>query len=209
MRPDVIERWVRRTGAAGALLAFTAIYSGVYRGLRHARGEMVGGENALARAFAKGSVPLYLAAGALGFGSLYLLWRPIRGGLSAPIRLAALILGSLLYFPGLALMVWGRAAMGEMHNVSTSVAVQLYADHRLVTSGPFAWMRHPMYLGGILAELGALLLYRTWATLLMAANIPVLIRRARIEEVALAARFGEQWEEYQRQVPMWVPRILR
>ncbi len=209
MQLDIVEKWVRRAAAAGALLAFIAIYSGVFRGLRHARGQMVGGENTLARAFARGSVPLYLAAGALGFGSVYLLWRPIRDGLSAPIRLVALILGSLLYFPGLALMVWGRLAMGEMHNVSTSVAVQLYADHRLVTSGPLAWMRHPMYVGGILAELGALLLYRTWATLLMATNIPVLIRRARIEEVALATRFGEQWEEYRRRVPMWVPRTLR
>jgi protein-S-isoprenylcysteine O-methyltransferase Ste14 len=154
-----------------------------------------------------GSWSVYLPASVLGFGLLYWLWRPIRLTLSAPVRATALILGTLLYFPGLALMLWGRWALGEMYNVSTSLGAQLYAGHRLVTSGPYAWVRHPMYVGGILAELGMLLIYRTWTTLPIVLNIPVLIRRARREEEALAAEFGEQWTAYTERVPAWIPRI--
>jgi len=36
-----------------------------------------------------------------------------------------------------------------------------------------------------------------------------LVLRARREEQALADEFGEQWEEYCRRVPGWIPRILR
>ena len=143
----------------------------------------------------------------LGLGALYLMWRPIRVGLSAPARLAALVAGSLLYFPGLAIMLWGRLTLGRMHNVSTSRAVQLFADHELVTSGPFAHVRHPMYVGGIMAELGALLLYRTWTTLLIALDIPNLVMRSRREEEALAAEFGEAWTDYAARVPGWLPKL--
>ncbi|MCZ7572055.1 MAG: isoprenylcysteine carboxylmethyltransferase family protein [Ardenticatenaceae bacterium] len=207
---DRVERWVRRAGALGVLIFIGAMAVGLWRGFRHPKGRTTGPVPAFVRAFSGGSLAFYLPASALGFGLMYLLWRPLRLTLSTSARAGALILGALLYFPGLALMLWGRLALGEMYNVSTSVGVQLYADHRLVTCGPFTLMRHPMYVGGQLAELGALLIYRTWATLLIAAlNIPVLWLRARREEQALAAEFGEQWVAYSQRVPAWISRLSR
>lgn len=204
---DSAEKWVRRAGALGTLIASIAVYTGLWRGLRHAKGRVSGPAPAVARVLTAGSKPLWVAvtAGALGF--LYALWRPIPARLSTPVRAAATIVGALLYLPGLAIMVWGRTTMGDMHNVSSSFAVQLYADHRLVTAGPFAFVRHPMYVGGIMAELGALLLYRTWTTLLVAFNVPSLLMRAGREEQALADEFGDQWTEYAKRVPRWVPRL--
>jgi len=209
MRIETVERSIHRLGGWAALAASVAVYSGLLRGMRHPRGRIVGTTPAVVKAFTRGSPAVFipLTVGSLGF--LYALWRPLTPGLSGAPRLAATIAGAMLYFPGLALMVWGRVNMGEMHNVSTTVAVELYADHRLVTSGPFAWVRHPMYVGGILAELGALLLYRTWTALLIAFNVPILMLRARLEEQALAAEFGEQWADYQSRVPMWIPRFGR
>lgn len=207
---DRLERWVRWAGAVGALLFVGAMTVGLWRGFRHPKGRTIGPMPAFVQASSRGSPAFYLPATLLGFGLMYLLWRPIRLALSPAARAVALILGALLYFPGLGLMLWGRLALGEMYNVSTTVGVQLYADHRLVTSGPYSLMRHPMYVGGQLAELGALLIYRTWATLLVAAiNIPVLWLRARREEQALASEFGEEWEEYSRRVPAWIPHIAR
>jgi protein-S-isoprenylcysteine O-methyltransferase Ste14 len=140
---------------------------------------------------------------------LRLLWRPIRPSLPERVRLFCLALGSLLYFPGVGLMLWGRITLGKMHNVSSAAGAQLYANHRLITAGPFGLIRHPMYVGGIMAEAGGLLLYRTWATALITLNALSLPLRARREEELLAARFGTEWEEYTRDVPAWIPRIGR
>jgi protein-S-isoprenylcysteine O-methyltransferase Ste14 len=117
-----------------------------------------------------------------------------------------LALGSLLFFPGLAFTLWGRLALGKNYFVSTGFGAQLFADHQLVTRGPYAIVRHPMYTGIFLAALGSLLIYCTWTTLLFACFSPALAVRARREETALAAEFGEQWADYCRRVPPFFPR---
>jgi protein-S-isoprenylcysteine O-methyltransferase Ste14 len=129
--------------------------------------------------------------------------------LSPPLHALALAVGALLYFPGLGLALWGRSALGAMYNVSMSVGVQLHAGHRLITSGPYALVRHPMYLGIILAAWGGLLLYCTWACVFAAVVFLGLAVRARREEQALAAEFGAEWGAYCRRVPGWLPRLRR
>ncbi|MEK7325043.1 MAG: isoprenylcysteine carboxylmethyltransferase family protein, partial [Chloroflexota bacterium] len=86
---------------------------------------------------------------------------------------------------------------------------QLYADQRLIVRGPFAIVRHPMYLGVLIAALGAIPIYQTWTSVFVALNFLGLIFRARREEQTLAAEFGEQWEAYCRSVPAWIPRLRR
>lgn len=120
-----------------------------------------------------------------------------------------LALGSLVYFPGMASALWARLVLGENYFVSTGLGAQLFAGHRLVTSGPFAIVRHPMYAGIILASFGSLLIYFTWTTLLFACFGPMLYLRAYLEEAALAAAFGEQWQAYCKLVPAFVPRLRR
>lgn len=203
MTLDRLEGWARWAGAVGALVFVGLVYAGVWGGSSRAIGRVSGRPPA-----GLWSVWFYGPASVLGLWLLRLLWRPLPLRLWRAARAGALVLGSLLYFPGLGLMTWGRLALGEMYNVSSSLGVRLYAEHRLVTSGPFALVRHPMYVGGTLAELGALLLYRTWATLLIAVlNPPILAVRARREEEALAAEFGQQWTAYCRRVPACIPRL--
>jgi protein-S-isoprenylcysteine O-methyltransferase Ste14 len=145
----------------------------------------------------------YLPLSAVGFRLLTWLWRPLPVELSARQRAVALLLGSLLYFPGLLLMLWGRLTLGQMYDVSSGFGARLFADHRLVTSGPYALVRHPMYVGGQLAEVCSFMLWRNWATLLIMLNAPALFLRARREEEALAAEFGAEWDTYCRHVPAW------
>ena len=102
-------------------------------------------------------------------------------------------------------MLWARFTMGESHNISSVAGVELFADHRLVTTGPFAVVRHPMYLGFAVAAVGSLALYRTWAIAFVAVHGLIFIFRARREEQALAARFGDDWADYCRRVPAIVP----
>jgi protein-S-isoprenylcysteine O-methyltransferase Ste14 len=180
-----------------------AALAGIARGLRRPRGRTTGLAGEVLR------LPAYLLIAVLFFGTGFLLWRPLPLTLSTLARVVALVLGALLCFPGLALYLWARLTLGAMYNVSSSMGAQLYADHRLVTHGPFAMVRHPMYLGIILASVGGLLIYRTWALVFTTAAFMGLVLRARREEEALAAEFGEQWEAYCRRVPAWTPRILR
>jgi protein-S-isoprenylcysteine O-methyltransferase Ste14 len=198
-----VEWWVRGVGTVSALVCLFAALAGMGRGLRRPRGRTTG----LARKVLR--LPAYLLISVLFFGPCFLLWRPLPLAFSAPVRVLALALGALLLFPGLALVLWGRFTLGEMYNVSSSMGAQLYADHRLITHGPFAFVRHPMYLGIILASVGGLLIYRTWTLLFTTVTFLGLVLRARREEQALAAEFGEQWEEYCRRVPGWIPCILR
>jgi protein-S-isoprenylcysteine O-methyltransferase Ste14 len=96
-----------------------------------------------------------------------------------------------------------------MYFVSTSFGAQFFADHRLVTCGPFAIVRHPMYICLIAAALGGLFLYHTWTTLAFAVFAPFVYLRSRREELPLATEFGEGWQAYCQRVPAFLPRLLR
>jgi len=80
----------------------------------------------------------------------------------------------------------------------------------LATSGPYAWMRHPQYLGFLLVMVGFLLQWPTLPTLVM---FPVLAfvyaRLARREEREVAAAFGPQWDAYAARTPRLWPRRPR
>jgi len=201
MSLEAAERTVRWAGALAVTLALACILWGIARALRRPRGRATGLAHRTAR------LPFYLLAAVLFFTPCILLWQPLPLKLSAPARTVVLALGALLLFPGLALSLWGRITLGEMYHVSSSTGVQLHADHRLVTHGPFAAVRHPMYLGLIVAATGGLLIYRTWTLVFLVLAFLGLSSRARREDEALAAEFGEEWEAYRRRVPGWIPRI--
>jgi protein-S-isoprenylcysteine O-methyltransferase Ste14 len=149
----------------------------------------------------------YLASSALFFGICYFGWISLPRTFSPTGRVWMLVLGSLLYFPGMSFVLWGRLALGRNYFVSTGFGAQLFASHQLITSGPFAIVRHPMYTGLFLAALGSLLIYPTWTTLLFACFAPLLSVRACREEQALAAEFGEEWQAYCKRVPAFIPRL--
>jgi len=199
-----METWIKPLGGIAALTALLFAFSGIWGGLRRPTGHVYGRAPGLLR-----STAFYILASLVFFIPCILLWRPLPVTLSPQLQTLALVIGSLLYFPGLGLYVWGRLALGRMYFVSTSFGAQLYADHQLVTRGPFALVRHPMYLGLISAALGSLLLYQTWTALAYALFAPFVLLRARREELALAAEFGEQWREYCRRVPAFFPRFGR
>jgi protein-S-isoprenylcysteine O-methyltransferase Ste14 len=95
-----------------------------------------------------------------------------------------------------------------MWGLSTSRNVKLLDDHQLVQSGPFAFVRHPMYFGWWVAMFGLLLLYPTWVVLLLlVSSLIAFFGRARREEVALAERFGEAWKEYKKRTRFLIPFI--
>ena len=80
-------------------------------------------------------------------------------------------------------------------------------EGRLATSGPYAWVRHPQYLGFMAIMVGFLLQWPTIPTLIM---FPILVyvywRLARTEEGEVAARYPDQWPLYAAHVQRLRPR---
>jgi protein-S-isoprenylcysteine O-methyltransferase Ste14 len=146
---------------------------------------------------------LLVTAGFVTLGVV--LWKPLPVAPLDPWPLVLTLTGALLYFPALTLYGWGLATLGAQFGVSGLLGAGLYEDHKLVTHGPFAFMRHPMYFGVLLAAAGALLIFHTWAMVLFAPMSLVVLGRARREESLLARHFGDEWAEYAKRVPMWLP----
>lgn len=193
------ERIARRFGAATTIGAAVLALPGVVRSAG-AGGRSVGRPE---RVFG----PLRLASIAVGwFGLAVVLWRPLPWRPSGIVRAALAPTGLVLLVTGMAAAVAGRLALGTMYRPSSTVGLRLAPQARLVTDGPYAVIRHPMYVGLMLASVGGLLLYRTWTALWLVVQLPVLVVRAAREEEALAAEFGAAWEAYRDRVPGWLPR---
>jgi protein-S-isoprenylcysteine O-methyltransferase Ste14 len=88
-----------------------------------------------------------------------------------------------------------------------SLTARLVEGHKLATTGPYAFVRHPIYSGmlGMLVATG--LAFSYWGALLAALVIffAGTIIRVRSEEKLLREAFGEQFENYAQHIPAIVP----
>ena len=91
---------------------------------------------------------------------------------------------------------------------SWGILYEAQRRHELAASGPYAYVRHPQYVGFILIMLGFLL---QWPTLVTLAMFPILVymyaRLARREEQEVAARLGDEYERYAKRTPAFYPRL--
>lgn len=115
--------------------------------------------------------------------------------------------GVLLFAAGFFLRRWLIRTLGSYWSVS----IEIREDHPLITSGPFAFCRHPNYLAILLEVTGYCLVYRAWITLLF--TLPayglVLLWRIRLEEREMILHFGEAYENYRKSTPVLIPCIRR
>jgi protein-S-isoprenylcysteine O-methyltransferase Ste14 len=110
--------------------------------------------------------------------------------------------GVLLFNLGLGWVVWAFLTLGKQH--SGEVTVQ--SEHQLITSGPYRWLRHPMYLGLILFPMGIGLVFRSWPGALLPLLLAGLfIWRIGDEEALMQQEFGEQWERYCQRTWRFIP----
>lgn len=77
----------------------------------------------------------------------------------------------------------------------------------LVTSGPYAWTRNPMYLGHLIFLAGLAVLLSGPAWLVLAAHVLWFERRVREDEARLASLFGQPYRDYQQRVKRWIPAV--
>jgi protein-S-isoprenylcysteine O-methyltransferase Ste14 len=103
---------------------------------------------------------------------------------------------------GLSITAWARIHLGRYW--SDRIVIQ--ADHKLVRSGPYARMRHPIYSGVLLGIAGTALVVGEWrgvlALLLMLVNYAIKARR---EDEILADRFGHEFRDYEKHSGLLLP----
>ncbi len=122
--------------------------------------------------------------------------------------LALGVIGLVLYLAGFAFVLWARRTLGKNWGLSTSQQVKLLDDHQLIQSGPYAFVRHPMYFGAWVLFLGLTLLYPVWAVFILFLSALIAFSgRARREESALEERFGNAWLEYKKRTRFLIPFI--
>jgi protein-S-isoprenylcysteine O-methyltransferase Ste14 len=122
-----------------------------------------------------------------------------------PVTLVAEILGLVLAVGGLAFSVWARVHLGS----NWSPMAMMKKGQALVTSGPYALVRNPIYLGITVAMVGTGLVFGGYRVIISVACV-ILFSWVRIreEERLLSAQFGEEFVQYKRRVRAFIPGLI-
>lgn len=93
-------------------------------------------------------------------------------------------------------------------NITISITTR--EDHALITTGPYRWVRHPLYTAGIVESVGVSLMMANWFVAISAGLFWLLIvLRTPMEEQKLIEKFGDEYRQYVQQVGRFVPKIWR
>lgn len=149
-----------------------------------------------------------IALQSLSFALVWLvprpLWWPFRASLAGEVAL-----GSVAVVLAYASCLFSLLAVRTLGKQWT-YAARVIQGHELVTQGPYAIVRNPIYLGmfGMLLATG--LVFSPWWTLLGAVVFFLIGNQIRIrtEEKLLRETFGSQFDDYARRVPAFFPRIF-
>jgi len=142
-----------------------------------------------------------------------LLWRRGLSGYLLYLPMSALwpghpvtvVAGFLIQLLGLAFTVWARYYLGNLW----SGGIVLREGHKVVDTGPYRLVRHPIYSGILLAMLGSFLMDGTvfWLAVLVLSVI-ALLWKAGAEERLLTRELGEEYVNYRRRSRMLIPWVL-
>lgn len=114
------------------------------------------------------------------------------------------VIGTVLCVLGIGFAILARASLGQ----SWASATTRTGSTVLVTTGPYARVRHPIYGGMLLAMLGSAIGQSVWWVLPLVVYGPQFIRSARREEGLLRAQFPERYQAYMKRTKMLLPFVL-
>jgi protein-S-isoprenylcysteine O-methyltransferase Ste14 len=140
---------------------------------------------------------------------------PVRSFVLMPLAVAAFEFtwrsGMLAFDPlGLPLLAWGylQYRLVGLYRIARSgggPGLEVPPE-RLVTSGPYRFMRNPMYLGHLIFFAGLAVTFRSYfAVALLLGHAIWFDRRVRADEARLAVRFGAKYTDYMGRVRRWLP----
>ena len=134
------------------------------------------------------------------------LWRsPWMSGRLVPHTLPIRLVADALALAGLLVMLWARVTIGR----NWSAGVVLKEGHELVTTGPYRFVRHPIYSGLLLLALGWAVWRGQYAGFYGLAVILVLFWiKSRAEEQLMIEHFGDAYLGYKARVRALVPFVF-
>jgi protein-S-isoprenylcysteine O-methyltransferase Ste14 len=138
------------------------------------------------------AVAVFLIAGVLHTGSL------------AVHSLVLGVIGTVLFGCGIGLAVWARLHLGR----NWGMPMTQRAEPELVTSGPYRFVRHPIYTGLLTAILGTALVNNLLGLIVVAVAVAYFYYCGTVEERNLAASFPKTYPEYRSRTKMLIPFLL-
>jgi protein-S-isoprenylcysteine O-methyltransferase Ste14 len=120
-------------------------------------------------------------------------------------RSAVFIFGLFLMLAGMALRWYAIRVLGA----SFTCEVSTRPGQEVIQAGPYRWVRHPSYTGGLLTVIGVLVCCVNWASFAaLAVAVAGYVYRIRIEERVLANTFGRSYQDYMRRTKRLIPFLV-
>ncbi|HJS90180.1 MAG TPA: isoprenylcysteine carboxylmethyltransferase family protein [Steroidobacteraceae bacterium] len=132
------------------------------------------------------------------------LWASIGVVLSMHAGVAGQWVGLALCLAGFGFAIWARMHLGR----NWGMPMSLRQGHELVTSGPYAYVRHPIYTGILLAMIGSTLARGLAWLLPLFLGFVYFLFSARTEEKMMVAQFPEAYPAYRQRTRMLIPFLL-
>jgi protein-S-isoprenylcysteine O-methyltransferase Ste14 len=136
--------------------------------------------------------------------SVVLLLRVFRDGSLAVHSLVLGVIGLAVFASGIALAVWARIYLGRNWGMPTTEK----ADPEIVTSGPYRFVRHPIYSGILLGVLGTALATNLIGLIILGVLGAYFYYSALVEEKNLTATFPTAYPAYRSRTKMLIPFVL-
>lgn len=114
------------------------------------------------------------------------------------------IAGLLVFWGAAGLAIWARQALGE--NWAHAADVQIITGQSLVTTGPYRFIRHPIYTAFLFMFIGIELIVVSWLLLGALPLLWLLQWQIRKEETLLQQEFGDAYRAYARRTGSLFPR---
>ena len=122
-----------------------------------------------------------------------------------PRSMASGMIGGAICLLGLIIAIWARHTLGR----NWSATVTYKQDHELMQTGPYAYVRHPIYTGILTMLLGTAIVYGAVAGFLaLLVCVIGLSYKWRIEEALMTEHFPETYPAYKKRVKAIIPYVL-
>jgi protein-S-isoprenylcysteine O-methyltransferase Ste14 len=118
--------------------------------------------------------------------------------------LAVEVAGMIVFVAGLGLAVWARIYLGR----NWGMPMTQKDEPELVTSGPYRFVRHPIYSGILLGILGSAIATNVYWLIALAVVGPYFIYSATVEERNMASTFPTAYPSYKAATKMLIPFVL-